>query len=182
MSQQSDSSLPILPTDRIIDWGTPDIAAAASIAPNAIVLGRVSLAAGASIWYGAVLRGDVEQIHVGAHTNVQDGSVLHCDFGEPTVLEDSVTVGHRAVVHSARIGYGSLVGIGAIVLNGVTVGAGSIIGAGAVVTKTIPERSLVLGVPAKVVRTLSEAEVSHLIDHAQWYEQLALAHARQTLG
>jgi carbonic anhydrase/acetyltransferase-like protein (isoleucine patch superfamily) len=155
----------------------PDLSAAAFVAPNATVIGRVKLGEGASIWYGAVVRGDVEGIKIGKSTNIQDGAVLHGDPGKPTVLEDFVTVGHRAVVHSAHIERGSLIGIGAIVLDGVQVGAGSIIGAGAVVTKDVPERSLVVGVPGKVVRTISEAEAADLIDHACKYEKLALVHA-----
>lgn len=135
------------------------------------------MAAGVSIWYNAVLRGDVERICLGASTNIQDGAILHGDPGKPTILEDFVTVGHRAVIHSAHVERGSLVGIGAIVLDGVRVGAGSIIGAGSVVTKDVPPRSLVVGVPAKPLRDLSDSEVAHLIEHAQQYEKLALVHA-----
>jgi carbonic anhydrase/acetyltransferase-like protein (isoleucine patch superfamily) len=123
------------------------------------------------------VRGDVEQIVLGACTNIQDGAILHGDPGLPTILEDHVTVGHRAVVHAAHIERGSLIGIGATVLDGVRVGAGSIIGAGAVVTKDVPPRSLVVGIPGKVVRPVSEEEASDLIAHAQRYEKLALVHA-----
>ncbi|MCU0567957.1 MAG: gamma carbonic anhydrase family protein [Oculatellaceae cyanobacterium Prado106] len=158
-------------------WPAPDLSEAAFVAPNATVMGQVEVAKGASIWYGAVVRGDVEKIVIGVCTNIQDGTILHGDPGKPTILEDYVTVGHRAVVHSAQIGRGSLVGIGAIVLDGVKVGAGSIIGAGAVVTKDVPERSLVVGIPGKVVRQLSDPEAEDLIAHAQRYEQLALVHA-----
>ncbi|MGB8702626.1 MAG: gamma carbonic anhydrase family protein, partial [Thermosynechococcaceae cyanobacterium] len=115
-------------------WAKPNLKAAAFIADNAVIIGQVTVAEGASVWYGAVLRGDVESIYVGSHTNVQDGAILHGDPGQPTILEDYVTVGHRAVIHSAYIERGSLIGIGAIVLNGVRVGAGSMIGAGAVVS------------------------------------------------
>lgn len=158
-------------------WSPPDLSQAAFVAPNATVIGLVKIGLGASIWYGAVVRGDVERIFIGACTNLQDGAILHGDPGKPTLLEDYVTVGHRAVIHSAQIERGSLIGIGAIVLDGVRVGAGSIVGAGSVVTKDVPARSLVVGVPAKPVRELSEAEVAHLIEHAQQYEQLALVHA-----
>lgn len=158
-------------------WSSPDLSQAAFVAPNATVIGHVTIAQGVSIWYGAILRGDVEEIVLGACTNIQDGAILHGDPGLPTVLEDHVTVGHRAVVHGAYIERGSLIGIGATVLDGVRVGAGSIIGAGAVVTKDVPPRSLVLGIPAKVVRELSEEEVEHLIEHAQKYEKLGLVHA-----
>lgn len=155
----------------------PDLSAAAFIAPGATVIGQVEVAAGASIWYGAVVRGDVERIVIGQSTNIQDGAILHGDPGQPTVLEAYVTVGHRAVIHSAHVEQGCLIGIGAIVLDGVRIGAGSIVGAGAVVTKNVPERSLVLGIPAKVVRQLSEAEAADLVNHAKKYEQLALMHA-----
>ena len=123
------------------------------------------------------MRGDVEWIEIGECTNIQDGAILHCDSGKPTILEDHVTVGHRAVVHSAYIERGSLIGIGAVILDGVRVGAGSIIGAGAVVNKDVPPRSLVVGVPAKRLREVSEARAAELIEHAQRYKKLALVHA-----
>ena len=158
-------------------WPRVDVSEAAFVAATATVIGRVVVAAGASIWYGAVVRGDVEVIEIGPHTNVQDGAILHGDPGLPTILEDYVTVGHRAVVHSAHIEQGCLIGIGAVVLNGVRVGTGSIIGAGAVVAKDVPPYSLVVGVPAKVRRQVSQAEAAELIEHARKYEQLALVHA-----
>lgn len=158
-------------------WTSPDFSQAAFIATNAVVVGSVKIAAGASIWYGAVVRGDVERIEIGECTNIQDGAILHGDPGLPTILEDHVTIGHRAVVHSAHIERGSLIGIGAIILNGVRVGHSSIIGAGAVVTKDIPPFSLVVGIPAKVVRQLTETETAELIEHAQKYHKLALVHA-----
>ncbi len=147
------------------------------MAPNATVMGWVDVGLGASIWYGAVVRADVERILIGACTNIQDGAILHGDPGKPTILEDYVTIGHRAVIHSAHIERGCLIGIGAIVLDGVRVGAGSIVGAGSVVTKNVAARSLVIGVPAKPLRDLSEDEVNDLIQHAQHYEKLALVHA-----
>jgi len=140
-------------------------------------MGRVSLGTGASVWYAAVVRGDIERIAIGERTNIQDGAVLHGDPGEPTILEAEVTVGHRATIHSARLERGSQIGIGAIVLNGVRVGAGSIIGAGCVVTKDVPPQSLMVGIPAQCKRAVSDAEVAALIEHARRYEQLALAHA-----
>lgn len=158
-------------------WSLPDLSQASFVASNATVMGWVKVGSGASIWYGAIVRADVEQITIGACTNVQDGAILHGDPGKPTVLEDYVTIGHRAVIHSAHIEQGSLIGIGAIVLDGVRVGAGSIVGAGSVVTKDVAARSLVVGVPAKPLRNLSETEVSDLIKHAQHYEKLALVHA-----
>ncbi|HIK54450.1 MAG TPA: gamma carbonic anhydrase family protein [Synechococcales cyanobacterium M55_K2018_004] len=158
-------------------WSPPDLSKAAFVAPSATIVGQVEISSGASIWYGAVLRGDVEQIKIGQYTNVQDGAILHGDPGKPTVLEDYVTVGHRAVVHSAYVERGSLIGIGAIILDGVRIGSGSIIGAGSVVTKDVPPRSLVVGIPGKVVRPVSDEEALDLIHHAKKYEKLALVHA-----
>ncbi|MGB3135674.1 MAG: gamma carbonic anhydrase family protein [Nodosilinea sp.] len=158
-------------------WPQPDLSMAAFVAPNATVMGQVTLHKGCSIWYGAVLRGDVESIEVGAYSNIQDGAILHGDPGQPVVLADCVTVGHRAVIHGAYIEQGCLIGIGAIVLNGVRVGTGSIIGAGAVVTKDVPPRSLVMGVPGQVVRQIADQQVLELLEHSQKYHQLALAHA-----
>jgi carbonic anhydrase/acetyltransferase-like protein (isoleucine patch superfamily) len=158
-------------------WSSPDISQAAFIAANAVVMGSVKIAAGVSIWYGAVVRGDLEGIEIGECTNIQDGAILHGDPGLPTILEDHVTVGHRAVIHSAYIERGSLIGIGAVILDGVRVGAGSIIGAGAVVTKDVPALSLVVGIPGKALRQVTEAEAAELIEHAQRYQKLALVHA-----
>lgn len=158
-------------------WPIPDVSQAAFVAQNAVVIGRVEVAAGASIWYGTVVRGDVERIAIGSSTNIQDGAILHGDPGKPTVLEDFVTIGHRAVIHSAYIERGCLIGIGAIVLDGVRVGTGCIIGAGAVVTKDVPPYTLVAGVPAKRLRDVSEEEAAELIEHAKRYEKLALVHA-----
>lgn len=164
-------------TNSTFFWPPPDLSLAAFVAANATVIGKVKVGAGASIWYNAVLRGDVERIEIGASTNIQDGAILHGDPGQPTILEDFVTVGHRAVVHSAYIERGCLVGIGAVVMDGVRVGTGSIIGAGAVVTKDVPPLSLVVGVPAKRLREVSPEEAGELIEHARRYEQLALVHA-----
>jgi carbonic anhydrase/acetyltransferase-like protein (isoleucine patch superfamily) len=152
---------------------------AAFVATNATIIGSVKVAAGVSIWYGAILRGDLERIEIGAWTNIQDGAILHGDPGKPTILENHVTVGHRAVIHSAYIEQGSLIGIGAVILDGVRIGAGSIIGAGAVVAKDVPPRSLYVGVPAKLLRQVNEAEIAELIEHARKYEKLALVHANK---
>ena len=158
-------------------WSAPDLSQAAFVAPNAVVMGNVSLAKGSSVWYGAVVRGDVEKIIIGKYTNIQDGAILHGDPGKPTILEDYVTVGHRAVIHSAHIEAGCLIGIGAVILDGVKVGAGSIIGAGSIVTKDIPERSLFVGIPARKVRDIDAQEAAELLEHARRYEKLAQVHA-----
>jgi carbonic anhydrase/acetyltransferase-like protein (isoleucine patch superfamily) len=158
-------------------WSTPDLSLASFVADNATVIGDVSLAEGCSIWYGAVVRGDVERIAIGKYSNVQDGAVLHGDPGKPTILEDYITVGHRAVIHSAYIETGCLIGIGAVVLDGVRVGAESIIGAGSVVTKNVPKRSLIVGIPAKKIKDVSDEQAKELIEHAYKYHQLAQVHA-----
>ncbi len=167
-------------SDRILQSAlahSPDLSEAAFVADNATVIGWVTVGRGASIWYGAVVRADVEEIRIGASSNIQDGAILHGDPGEPVLLEDYVTVGHRAVIHGAHIERGCLIGIGAIILNGVRIRSGSIVAAGAVVTKDVPPRSLVMGIPGKVIRELPETEAADLIKHAQKYEKLALVHA-----
>lgn len=161
-------------------WEAPDTSSAAFIAPNATLVGNITLGLGSSVWYGAVVRGDVERIEIGAYTNIQDGAILHGDPGQPTVLEDYVTVGHRAVIHSAKIGRGALIGIGAIVLDGVVVGEGCIVGAGAVVTKDVPPFSLVVGMPAKQLREVSPEQAEDLVKHAQKYYRLALVHGNHS--
>lgn len=158
-------------------WSPPDLSKAAFVAPNAVVMGNVAIGAGVSVWYSAVVRGDVERIEIGEFTNIQDGAILHGDPGQPTILEDYVTVGHRAVIHSAYIERGCLIGIGAVILDGVRVGTGSIVGAGSIVTKNVPPRSLVVGIPAKLARQISDSEAEDLLEHARRYEKLALVHA-----
>lgn len=148
----------------------------AFIADNASVMGDVILGEGASIWYSAVVRADVEKIIVGAYTNIQDGAILHGDPGKVTILEDYVTVGHRAVIHAAHICKGCLIGIGAVVLDGVTVGEGSIIGAGCVVTKDVPPYSLMVGIPARKAKDVTLHQQKDLIEHAMKYYQLGLYH------
>jgi carbonic anhydrase/acetyltransferase-like protein (isoleucine patch superfamily) len=130
------------------------------IAPSATVVGNVILNRNASIWFGAVLRGDNDPIEVGENSNVQDNSVLHTDVGQPLTIGANVTVGHKVMLHGCTIGEGSLIGIGSILLNGARIGAQCIIGANSLITegKEIPDRSLVMGSPGKVVRTLDEAQ------------------------
>lgn len=132
---------------------TPDIDPDAFLAETAVVAGQVRLAAGASVWFGSVLRSEVESITVGADTNIQDLSVVHTDPGSPVVLGDRVTVGHRAVLHGCTVEDDALIGMGAVVLNGAVIGRGAVVAAGAVVTQgtVVPEMALVAGVPAKVL-------------------------------
>ena len=158
-----------------------DLSRAAFIAPDAVAIGDIQVAERVSIWYTAVIRADLNPIHIGACSNIQDGAILHGDPGSPLEIADHVTIGHRAVIHGLEIGRGSLIGIGAIILEGVRVGAGSIVGAGAVVTKDVPPGVVVAGIPAKVMRSLSQAEIAALIEHAQKYYNLALAHAGQAI-
>ena len=134
------------------------------IAPNAVVLGDVELKSNASIWFGAVVRGDNDPIVIGESTNVQDLSVLHNDEGVPLTLGAGVTVGHRAMLHGCVVGDNSLIGIGAVILNRAVIGRNCIIGAQALITegKVIPDNSLVMGSPGKVVRELTEAELGFL--------------------
>ncbi|MEN3941531.1 gamma carbonic anhydrase family protein [Prosthecobacter sp. SYSU 5D2] len=138
----------------------PAVDATAFIAPGAVVVGAVELGAESSVWYTSVLRGDINRIVVGAQSNVQDGCVLHVSDDHPCVLGERVTVGHRAVVHACTVGDEVLVGMGAIILDGAVIGARSTIAAGALVTKgkVIPEGSLVVGSPARVVRSLTTEE------------------------
>lgn len=150
-----------------LDGHQPQIASNAFIALGVTVIGRVTVGKHSSIWYGSVVRGDDEEIVIGENCNVQDLCLLHADPGFPTKLGDRVTVGHRVIVHGARVEEDVLIGMGAILLNGAHVGSGSVIAAGAVVTPgtEIPEKSLVAGLPAKVVRPVREAD-TEMIQHA----------------
>jgi carbonic anhydrase/acetyltransferase-like protein (isoleucine patch superfamily) len=149
----------------------PRIADTAWVADSAVVIGNVELAAEASIWFGAVLRGDTETLTIGRRSNVQDGSVLHADHGFPLVLGEGVTVGHQVMLHGCRIGDGSLVGIQAVVLNGARIGRHCLVAAGAVVTegKEFPDGSLIMGAPARVVRPLAPEQIDGLKESAQHY-------------
>lgn len=153
----------------------PKIHPSVFIAPGAHVVGDVSIGKGSSVWFGAVLRGDMNTIRVGENTNIQDGAVLHVDVDKPCVVGSGVIVGHQATIHACQVGDGTLVGIGSRILSGAKIGAQSLIGAGAVVLENavIPERSLVLGIPAKVIRRLTKKEVA---GHGPWalrYKKLA---------
>ena len=156
----------------------PSIHPDAWIAPGAIVVGRVSIGPAASVWYGSVLRADEDDIVVGAGCNIQDQCCLHVDPGEPAILEDRVTIGHRAVVHGAYVEAGALIGIGAVVLGACRIGAGSLVAAGAVVTPgtRVPGGVLVAGVPAKIRRELTDIDRQSFADTPERYVQRAKRH------
>lgn len=159
----------------------PVLAPGAWVAPGAHVLGRIELADGVGIWFGAVLRGDNEPIVIGEGSNVQENSVLHTDMGFPLTVGRGVTIGHQAMLHGCTIGDGSLVGIQAVVMNGATIGRECLIGAGALVAegKVIPDRSVVLGSPGKIVRELTDAEVARIRAGAESYVARAAAFRTQ---
>ncbi len=148
------------------------------IAPTASVMGRVFVSKDVSVWYGAVIRVDVEEIHLGEGCNIQDNAVLHADEGDKTIIGPHVTVGHGAIVHGAEIGEGSLVGMQATVLNRAKVGKYCLIGAHALVTEgmEIPDYSLVLGTPAKVVKTLNEDQINRLKYGPPHYVKMGAEH------
>ncbi|SOB80042.1 Carbonic anhydrase or acetyltransferase, isoleucine patch superfamily [Sphingomonas guangdongensis] len=158
---------------------TPSIAADCWIAPTADLIGDVRLGAGASVWFAAVIRADNTPIVVGARSNVQDGAVLHSDPGAPLALGEDCTVGHRAILHGCTLGRQVLIGMGAIILNGATIGDESLVGAGALVTegKRFPPRSLIVGSPARAIRTLDDAAVAKLRMSADVYVAKARKYA-----
>lgn len=147
-------------------------------ARSAIVAGDVTIAADSSVWFGAVVRGDVAAIRIGQSTNVQDNAVVHCETGVPHIIENDVVIGHGALVHGKFIGKGSLIGMGAIVLDRVHIGSQCLIAAGAVVPPglEVPDRMCVMGVPGKIVRPVSEAELQYMQRLADHYRELAAKH------
>lgn len=154
-----------------LDGVAPDVAASAWVADSAEVMGNVHLAEDASIWFGAVVRGDCESISIGEGSNIQDASVLHADLGKPLVVGRHVTVGHQVMLHGCTIGDESLIGIGAVVLNGAKIGRNCLVGAGALVTegKEFPDGSMIIGSPAKVARQLTPEQIEGLRRSAQHY-------------
>lgn len=156
---------------------SPKIHESVFVAENAVIIGDVEIGENASIWYNCVLRGDVNYIRIGDGTNIQDGTIIHVSRGNdfPTIIENNVTVGHTATIHGCYIETGSLIGIGAIILDGARIGKNSLIAAGSLVTPNtiIPERSFVMGAPAKVRRELSDDEVTDLQKFWQNYVKLS---------
>lgn len=158
-----------------LDGNVPEGLESTWIAPDAHVIGKVVLGSDVSVWFGAVIRGDNETITIGDGSNVQEHAMLHTDMGFPATLGRDVTVGHRAILHGCTIGDNTLIGMGAIILNGATIGRDCLVGAGALVTegKTFPDGSLIVGVPAKVVRSLEPGEIKRLTWSANHYAENA---------
>lgn len=158
-----------------LDGLAPQIDASAWVAHDANIIGRVVLMAQANIWFGVTIRGDNEEIRVGAGSNVQENCVLHTDMGYPLTIGADCTIGHKAMLHGCTIGDGTLIGMGATILNGARIGRGCLIGAGALVTegKDIPDGSLVMGAPGKVVRMLDAEAQARLLQSAAGYRRNA---------
>ncbi|HEY1150486.1 MAG TPA: gamma carbonic anhydrase family protein [Pseudoduganella sp.] len=150
---------------------SPEIDASAYVADNATVIGKVTLKASSSVWFGVTIRGDNERITIGEGSNVQEGAVMHTDMGFPMTLGRDVTVGHQAMLHGCTIGDGTLIGIQAVVLNGAKIGKGCLVGAGALVTegKEFPDNMLIIGSPAKAVRELTAEDVARMKGAADSY-------------
>jgi carbonic anhydrase/acetyltransferase-like protein (isoleucine patch superfamily) len=165
-----------------LDGHAPKLGKDVYVADSAQVIGKVTLEENASVWFGTVVRGDSEHIHIGRNVNVQDGSVLHADEGVPLTLEDNVSIGHKVMLHGCTIGAGSLVGIGAVVLNYAKIGKNCLVGAGALVTegKEFPDGSMILGSPAKAVKQLTPEQMAGLQRIAAHYVENA-ARFRQGL-
>ena len=159
----------------------PDVHPTAWVADSAEVVGRVTLGENASVWYGAVLRGDNDRITVGANSNVQDGSVLHTDQGVELVLGENVTVGHQCMLHGCSVGDGTLVGIQSVILNRARIGRFCIVGAGSLVTegKEFPDGSMIMGSPAQVVRQLTPEQIARVASSAAHYVLQAQRHRTQ---
>jgi carbonic anhydrase/acetyltransferase-like protein (isoleucine patch superfamily) len=163
-----------------IDGVRPVIEGEGWIADNAVVMGRVTLKRNASVWYGATVRGDNDPIVIGENSNIQDGSVLHTDIGQPLTIGRDCTIGHLVMLHGCTIGDNSLIGIGSIILNGARIGRNCLIGAKCLITegKEIPDNSLVMGAPGKVVRELTEAQVQLITASAAHYVENWRRHAK----
>ncbi|MDZ4694202.1 MAG: gamma carbonic anhydrase family protein [Deltaproteobacteria bacterium] len=169
--------------DRYLDK-VPVVGERVLVAPGAVIVGEVVLGDDVSIWYGAILRGDLAAVRVGARSNVQDGSVLHVGDLSPCQVDEDVVIGHRVMLHGCRVERGCLIGMQSTVLDDTVVGHGSVVGAGAVVTQrtAIPPHSMVLGMPAKVVRTLSAEDEAFAVAIAAKYTRLKENYLRDALS
>ena len=168
--------MPVLPYREL----HPQLAPDCFVAPNAYVIGDVHIGANSSLWFGAVVRGDVFHIRIGARSNIQDNSVVHVTTDRhATIIGDDVTVGHRVILHGCTVDDGALIGMGAVIMDRARVGAGSLVGAGALEGMIIPPGVLVLGSPARVKRELTDAERQHLSWSAPHYAEVAADYAKQ---
>ncbi len=154
---------------------SPETEDAAFVAENAVVIGNAVLKSGSSVWFGAVVRADSERIEIGMNSNIQDNCTVHCSKGFPTVIGDNVTVGHNAVVHGCSIDDNCLIGMNSTIMNGAKIGKNCVVGAGALVTenKVFPDNSLIIGVPARAVKTISESDARLILDNAEEYRNAA---------
>lgn len=154
----------------------PEIDCSVYVSNSADIIGMVKIGKNSSVWYNSVIRGDDQEIIIGENTNIQDGAVLHGD--EKTVIGDNVTVGHRAIVHGAKIGNNSLIGMGSIVLDGAEIGEHCLVGAGSLITsnKKFDSKMLIMGSPAKAVRPLTEEEIKNLDKSAKLYVEMSKKH------
>ena len=159
----------------------PKIHAEAFVAPTADVIGNVCVGKGSSLWFGAVIRSDMERIEIGENTSIQDNCTVHADEGLPAIIGNNVTVGHNAIVHGCTIGDNTVIGMHSTILNGAVIGKNCLIGAGAVVKENsvIPDNSLVVGIPAKVIRTLDDANTAKQMANAEEYARLGAEYQTQ---
>jgi carbonic anhydrase/acetyltransferase-like protein (isoleucine patch superfamily) len=159
----------------------PQIAESAYIAPTATVIGQVTIGPEASVWWGAVIRGDVDRITIGSGTNVQDGTIIHCDQGIPTTIGREVTIGHGCVIHGCTIGDHCLIGMGSTILNGARLGENCLVGAGSLITegKEFPPGSVIMGRPARLVREVGEPELAMIRRGADNYRRNAQRYRRE---
>ncbi len=169
---------------RSLNSRTPNIGTNVFVAQDAWVIGDVELGDNVSVFFGAVLRGDIEKIRVGRGSNIQEHCVFHTSHGTPVTINEEVTIGHRAVIHGATVSSRCLIGMGAILLDGALIEEECMIGAGCLIPegKRIPKRSLVIGVPGKVVRNLTNEEITYIAQSAEHYMQIGAQYRREGFG